>query len=545
MPEGDYPVIIVGSGFGGSIAAYNLAQVGVRSLVLERGRWWSVADPTRESTFPTLPSVMAGDGRATWLREQARGNAYMNYVPEAVSASKITTGLLEVIDELANPHDRSPAIRAEGIAPVAATGVGGGSLVYNGISYTPLKEAWDAAFPSAELPFMQQVWRELNEQGHFERVLAMIKASPVPADVLRSAAFASTRWMQDLAIAAGYPVEDGSHATKLRGTVLPPLAVDWDAVRDELAGRRAPSAILGEAWWGLNSGAKRSLDKPDHYLGLAIATGKAQVKALHTVTRIRFDPRSELFTLDVICSDEDYRELERFSLTTRHVIMSAGSLGTTKLLVRARDTGDLPELNAHVGTRWSSNGNCNAFRFVGTGAASQGGPAGIKLVNYDDPRNPVVLENLPMRVPAAFAKSQQLSPFVRAILNIGLGIPTATGRFRYDAATDTVVLTWPPEASDRVYDKFVSMMRELGEPTFIIERAASLRGTAHPLGGVPLGLATDLDCRVHGYDHLYAVDGSIVPGSGAATNPSVLICALAQRSMDKITTRIQNDLVVG
>jgi cholesterol oxidase len=327
--------------------------------------------------------------------------------------------------------------------------------------------------------------------------------------------------------------------------VLPPLAVDWDAVRDELAGRRAPSAILGEAWWGLNSGAKRSLDKPDHYLGLAIATGKAQVKALHTVTRIRFDPRSELFTLDVMSSDEDYRELERFSLTTRHVIMSAGSLGTTKLLVRARDTGDLPELHAHVGTRWSTNGNCNAFRFVSKGAASQGGPAGIKLVNYDDPRNPVVLENLPMRVPAAFGESQQLSPFVRGILNIGLGIPTATGNFRYDAATDTVVLTWPPEASDRVYDKFVSMMRELGEPVFILERAAALRGTAHPLGGVPLGLATDLDCRVHGYDHLYAVDGSIVPGSGAATNPSVLISALAQRSMDKITTRIQNDLVVG
>jgi cholesterol oxidase len=246
-----------------------------------------------------------------------------------------------------------------------------------------------------------------------------------------------------------------------------------------------------------------------------------------------------------MCTDEDYRQLDRFSLTTRHVIMSAGSLGTTKLLVRARDTGDLPELNAHVGTRWSSNANCNAFRFVTNGVASQGGPAGVKLVNYDDRHNPVVFENLPMRVPAAFAESQQLAPFVRAILNIGLGIPTATGNFRYDAATDTVVLTWPPEASHRVYEKFVSMMHELGGPTFLVERATALRGTAHPLGGVPLGLATDLDCRVHGYDHLYAVDGSIVPGSGAATNPSLLISALAQRSMDRITTRISNDLVVG
>jgi cholesterol oxidase len=223
--------------------------------------------------------------------------------------------------------------------------------------------------------------------------------------------------------------------------------------------------------------------------------------------------------------------------------MSAGSVGTTKLLVRARDTGDLPELNAHVGTRWSSNANCSSLRFV-PGVASQGGPAGIKIVNYDDPRNPVALENLPQRVPASFAKSPQLAPFLGAILNIGVGIPTATGNFRYDAATDTVVLTWPREASVRVYDKFVSMMHELGGTTVITPRDVSLRRTAHPLGGIPLGLATDLDARVHGYEHLYSVDGSIVPGCAAATNPSVLIAALAQRCMDRITTRIKNDLVV-
>jgi cholesterol oxidase len=391
---------------------------------------------------------------------------------------------------------------------------------------------------------MERVWTELNELGHFDRVLAMIKPSPVPTDVLSSDAYASTRIMQDLAIAAGYPLEDGSHATRLRGAVMVPLAVDWDAVRDELAGRRVPSAILGEAWWGLNSNAKRSLDKPDHYLGLAMATGKVQVKALHTVTRIRFDPRSELFTLDVMCTDEDYRELERLSLTTRHVIMSAGSIGTTKLLVRARDTGDLPQLNAHIGTRWSSNATCGSFRFVPKGVASQGGPAGIKIVNYDDRSNPVVLENLPLRVPADFANSPQLAPFLGAIFNIGLGVPTATGHFRYDASTDTVVLHWPPEASVRVYERFVSMMHELGEPTFINDRAVSLQQTAHPLGGVPLGLATDLDCRVHGYEHLYALDGSIVPGCSAATNPSVLIAALAQRGMDRLIERIKNDLVV-
>jgi cholesterol oxidase len=304
-----------------------------------------------------------------------------------------------------------------------------------------------------------------------------------------------------------------------------------------------PSAIVGEAWWGLNSGAKRSLDKPDHYLGLALASGKTQVKALHTVTRIRYDARSELFTLDVLHTDEEYRELERVTLRTRHVFLAAGSIGTTKLLVRARGNGDLPQLNAHVGTRWSSNGNSNSFRFVSKGVVSQGGPAGAKIANYDDLSNPVVLENLPQRVPESFANIPQLAPFLGAIFNIGLGVPSATGHFHYDEASDTVVLSWPPNAGARVYDKFVRMMHELGGQTYIVDRALSQRYSAHPLGGVPLGLATDLDGRLEGYERLYVVDGAMVPGAAAATNPSVLICALAQRCMDRVIEKIKHDMV--
>jgi choline dehydrogenase-like flavoprotein len=57
----------------------------------------------------------------------------------------------------------------------------------------------------------------------------------------------------------------------------------------------------------------------------------------------------------------------------------------------------------------------------------------------------------------------------------------------------------------------------------------------HPLGGVPLGLATDLKCGLIGYDGLYAVDGSIVPGSAAVANPSGLIAALSERCMKEMS----------
>jgi cholesterol oxidase len=541
-PPADYPAVIVGSGFGGSVAAYNLARAGVPVLVIERGRWWKLEDPKNDQTFATLPSVEHGDGKASWLADECRGNVYLSMAPAGTYKCPVTTGILEVIGGAANPYDQSPAIRAEGIATLTAAGVGGGSLVYNGVSYAPLKEAWDIAFLPAELPHMQQVWRELQAGRYFERVLSTIAPAPVPLDVLNTDAYATTRRMRDDAIAAGYPLEDGTRASRRHGTVMVPVAAEWNVVRRELEGQRTAAATIGEAWWGLNSGAKHSLDNPDHYLGRALETGLVEVAALHTVTRIRFDPATELYSVHVLHTDEDYRELERRVITTRHLIMSAGSMGTTKLLVRARDTGDLPLLNAAVGTRWSSNGLGNAFRFVvRDSVAAQGGPAGIKMVNFDDPTNPVVLENLPQRVPASFGGDPKLAPFLGAAMMIGLGIPTATGEFHYDPGSDTVVLSWPPDAATNVYDKFASMVTELGGATQIPSQPAAQAVSAHPLGGMPLGLATDLHCRVIGYEHLYAVDGSVVPGAAAATNPSVLIAALAQRCMDKITLRILGD----
>ena len=62
--------------------------------------------------------------------------------------------------------------------------------------------------------------------------------------------------------------------------------------------------------------------------------------------------------------------------------------------------------------------------------------------------------------------------------------------------------------------------------------------TAHPLGGAVLGKACDEYGRVFGYQGLYVVDGSLIPGSTACTNPSLTIAALAERCMDKIITEI-------
>ena len=63
---------------------------------------------------------------------------------------------------------------------------------------------------------------------------------------------------------------------------------------------------------------------------------------------------------------------------------------------------------------------------------------------------------------------------------------------------------------------------------------AQARFTAHPLGGAVLGKATDNYGRVHGHRGLYVVDGAAMPGSSAASNPSLTISALAERNIEAI-----------
>jgi cholesterol oxidase len=417
-----------------------------------------------------------------------------------------------------------------------AAGVGGGSLVNNGVTFVPTKQGWDAAFPPVALPQMQGVWSDL-EGKYFARALAALAPAPIPADVLATDFYQGTRLFDAFAAAAGYPQETPDVPSTLTfGRTLVPLIVDWDKVRDEIAGRRVPAFIQGEVWWGNNSGAKKSLDKPEGYLGRAVATGRVTVMPLHTVTAVAFDATTRLYTVSLVHTDEAYRTLGVESLTTRRLFLSAGSLGTTRLLVRARDTGALPRLNRFVGSRWSTNGDMAQFRFVGPALIPQGGPATVKITDFRDAANPVVVELGPQRVPAFFAGDPSLRPFFGALFTVGFGIPTGLGSFRYDAPRDTVVLDWPPDGAANVYDRVTQILTDPSFPgsPFILPMAQSQQTTVHPLGGVPLGLATDAYCRVRGYDGLYAVDGSVVPGAGAATNPSLLITALAEYCMDHV-----------
>ena len=218
-PADFVPAIVVGSGFGGAVAALRLGQAGIDTVVLERGRRWPIrADG---NTFATFEQP---DGRAYWLREKT-GEALLG-LPQLEKSIDRYTGLLEVIE-------------GDGIAIGAGAGVGGGSLVFNAIIVPPRREMFDRIFSNAiDFDEMEQVF--------FPRVRSVIQSSPIPADILATEYYRSSRVSLDQATAAGFPTRPVD------------LAVNWDIVRDEIAGLRVPSAIAGQSFYGLNSGAKRS-----------------------------------------------------------------------------------------------------------------------------------------------------------------------------------------------------------------------------------------------------------------------------------------------
>ncbi|MDB4986752.1 MAG: cholesterol oxidase, partial [Myxococcaceae bacterium] len=210
--------IVIGSGFGGAIAACRLAQAGVQTTVLERGSRW-LSHPTRSIfTNDGLP-----DGRGFWHR----------------TSWKSGTGITQYFDDFGGVLD---VTSYPNIDVWRAACVGGGSVVYTGVSLEPEQRFFDAVFQgSLDYDEMHSIY--------YPRARSMLRVSPMPDDVYAHHAFAHSRIWDDQVRKAGYTPErvDGIW--------------NWDIVRDEMAGRARPSALIGESNFGNSNGAKYDLNQ--------------------------------------------------------------------------------------------------------------------------------------------------------------------------------------------------------------------------------------------------------------------------------------------
>lgn len=311
----DYDVAIIGSGFGGAVCALRLAAAGFSVCVLERGQRWTV------DTYPRKPED-------PWLWQKRDPENFHGWM------------------ELHTSPD---------ITVVQGAGVGGGSLLYSGVTI----DAEKATFDQPGWPTGVDWYRELKE-CYYPKVAAIIKPEKLPvaqfterAKLIRATAkqIGAQRKYGRLTVAINFDkkfhLADYKPEAELSSAELQEHQANGHCIH------------LGNCNIGCKVGAKRTLDS--NYLKLAEEAG-AKIHPLHLVSRIEpLDPGKPADGYRLSVAALATTPAAAKTITASLVILAAGSLGSTELLLRSREQGDLPKLSAQLGRNWSYNGDVNTL----------------------------------------------------------------------------------------------------------------------------------------------------------------------------------------
>lgn len=491
--------LIIGSGFGGSITAYRLAEAGHTSVLLERGKRWDVHTPG-EDVFCNM-GIGQADHRSAWLADRQP----LPGIPNTGRPFEHYTGVLE-------------KILGDGIDIVCAAGVGGGSLVYSGMTVQPPQDLFDEVFAGTGV-----TWAEMNAT-YYPRVRQMMNTpTQMPDDIFNHPRWIATHTFLAQADHAGYTM--GGTGRKLSDRLF--CAFDWEGARKELRGEIPEQLMIGSYIFGLNSGAKGSVNKPDFYLGLAETSGHCEVRPLHWAQRIIQRTDGWLVELDVI--DTAGVVMEQRQILARRLFVCAGTANTTGLLLRAKAEHTIEGLPDAIGEYFGNNGqHIMARKGVGVDTLSaQSGPACAMIFDYD---NRIGMENGPAPLP--YTTDQQI------LISTGQGIPDSLGSITWDATAGKIVPHWTPALDATAHAAATNILDTLNTANAGTDATAELllntSITFHPLGGCVMGHATDSFGRVMGQTNLYVIDGALIPGSTPCSNPYWTVSANAERCIERI-----------
>ncbi|TDV54197.1 GMC oxidoreductase [Actinophytocola oryzae] len=485
------PVLVIGTGYGGSVAALRLAQAGVDVHMVEMGMAWDTPGPDGK----IFVNTKSPDFRAYWLRTRTK-QPISNFLGFPIDKDVPRyTGILD-------------AEEFGGIIVYQGRGVGGGSLVNGGMAVTPKRENFGGVLPSVNPDEMYSTY--------YPRANAELGVNNVdPA------------WWETVDCYQ-YARVGRKHAQRSNfAFTLVPNVYDMNYMKQEAAGTATKSAVDGEILYGNNYG-KKSLQKT--YLAKARATGRVQISTLHRVTSVSPSGSSYRVVIEQLNTDGSIAATK--AVTADRVFFSAGSVGTSKLLTKLKATGALPNLNGEVGKGWGDNGNVMVGRanhlWDPTGAVQTSIPtAGID--NW--------------AAGGAFAEVAPIPTGIETWASFYLSITKNPNRaqFTWNASANKVDLNWQTAWKQPSIDMAKSIFDKINAKEGTIYRT-DLFGvykiwgdhlTYHPLGGAVLNKATDNYGRLAGYSGLYVMDGSLIPGN-TSVNPFVTITALAERNIERI-----------
>ena len=565
-----FDAVVVGSGFGGSVASYRLAEAGRTVCLLERGR------PYPPGSFPRTPSQM-------------RTNFW-----------DPTQGLFGLFDFWS----------FVGLDVLVSSGLGGGSLIYANVLLRK-DEAWFARedVNAGGLEYWPVTRADLDP--HYDRVEAMLAPQTYPMDHEPYASTPKTRAFLDAARRTGREAfhpplnvlfgNDGE--VPVPGT---PIAEDQPNLH---GAPRFTCRLTGECDLGCNYGSKNSLDftylSAAQRLGAEIRTGceariiEPRPEGGYTVRYIAYERDSDGAAVDVF----DPARVSH-TLTCDRLVLGAGTLGTVRLLLRNRAA--FPGLSRKLGTRFCGNGDLLTFALrcseqrdgerVARPVDPTYGPVITSAIRYEDENEGgegrgfyvedggfpafatwliqaaelpadiwqfrgmltrLVRERLRRdryrhtgrsAVLAALFGSAETSSGLLPMLGMGRDVPDGRMYLRHNHLRVDWRKGRPGRFSregrsspyfERLRDACHELADSLGadfrdNPLWFLSRVI----TVHPLGGCPMGRdesegVVDAWGEAFGHPRLHVVDGAMMPGPVGA-NPSLTIAALSDRAADRM-----------
>ncbi len=526
-----YDVVVVGSGFGGAVMAHRLAERGYSVVILERGRQWTAEKFPRDLNDDWIFDADAPARRHGWLD-------------------------LRVFEDM---------------AVAQGAGLGGGSLIYANV----LVDAPPAIFRRGWPDGLD--YRAL--QPYYRKVEAILEPATIPDNQLTE----RFRLMREGAEQLGH----GDRFEKLPLAVRfdndwhygldDPFNPKWSRSRPNAFGKTQGTCIhLGNCDIGCDVQAKNTLDL--NYLAGAQKHG-ADIKVLHLVRSLV--PVEDGYQVKFERIDEERKKLFPGSLHARHVVLSAGSIGSTELLLKCRDHyKTLPALSPALGNGWSSNGDFVTPAFYDDRKVNPTqGPTISSAIDFldgveegqsffiEDGGFPDVVNNYLRAKSRRFVRLRRSRKAQRELRRLrknlplldnlmpwfAQGIDAADGRLYlgrkwYAPWRKTLKMDWDISRSAPVIEAIIHMHKRLAAATGAESVQVPLTWTLfknlitpHPLGGCNMGVNRDHGVvdqygRVFGYPNLYVVDGAIVP-EAIGKNPSKTIAALAERCADHFGRR--------